>query len=65
MAVIGLILGSTLGALSGMAGWLMWDMSALTAFSLYLCTSFATAALMIMIGMIGRGQQSETEAVEA
>ena len=52
MAIVGLVMGSVLGFFSGIAGWLVWDMSAMSAFSLYLCISLSMAAMMIVLGAL-------------
>ncbi|KUF10554.1 hypothetical protein AVJ23_11790 [Pseudoponticoccus marisrubri] len=49
------LFGSVLGFFSGLVGWLFMDMSALTAFSLYLSVSFACSALAMASRIARRG----------
>ncbi|MFZ5963323.1 hypothetical protein ACOXXX_10255 [Thalassococcus sp. BH17M4-6] len=51
MAIVGLVIGSVLGLFASVTGWLMWDLSALSAFGLYLSISLAMATLMAVLSL--------------
>ncbi|MGR3271192.1 hypothetical protein DU478_14290 [Thalassococcus profundi] len=66
MALVGLMMGSVLGFFGAAAGWMIWDLSALTALAFYLFTSLAMGLAMVLFGAIRREDESaDAAAVKA
>lgn len=52
MAFFALVFGSLIGFFGGIAGWVAFDMSVLSAFGFYLCASLGTTALAVTMQMM-------------
>ena len=66
MAIVGVIMGSTIGFFTAVLGCLVWDMSVLSSFALYVCISLCVMALTIAIGLLCQNEDSPaTNTVEA
>lgn len=65
MAIVGLVIGSVLGFFGGAVGWLMWDLTALSALSLYLFTSLTMAAMLVVIGATRQTASAQSQRAEA
>lgn len=64
MAVFGFLLGSVLGLFGSLFGWLIWDISAMTAAGLYLGSGLVVGTLVISLCCLREtlGAQTQTQA---
>lgn len=61
MAIVGFLLGSVMGAVSGLLGWAAFNISLLAALSLYILTGLSVGMLIIALGYMRRIQCKRTD----